>query len=84
MHPIVLACRTPKYNTFKFIPKILENYCGNTSSFVKDTTDFIQKIKHLSTNPEEETLVSFDVSALFMSIQVSVKTLQVINSKIFT
>ena len=53
------------------------------SSFVKDSTDFIQKIKHLSINPEEETLVSFDISALYTSIPVPV-VLQVINSKIST
>ena len=41
------------------------------------------KIKYLSINPEEETLVSFDVSALFTSIPVLV-ALQVINSKIST
>ena len=29
------------------------------SSFVKDSPDFIKKIKHLSMNPEEETLISF-------------------------
>ena len=50
---------------------------------VKDSANFIQKIKHLSINPEEETLVSFDVTALSTSIPVSV-ALQVINSKIFT
>ena len=83
MHPIVSACDTPTYNTAKFITKILQNYCGKTSSFVKDSTDFIEKIKHLSINPEEETLVSFDVSDLFTSIPVSV-ALQVINSKIST
>ena len=81
MHPIVSACGTATYNTAKYITKILQNYCGKTSSFVKDSTDFIKKIKHLSINPEEETLVSFDVSALFNSIQVPV-ALQVINSKI--
>ena len=48
MHPIVSACGTATYNTAKFITKILQNYCGNTSSFVKDSTDFIQKIKHLN------------------------------------
>ena len=83
MCPIVSACGTATYNTATFITKILQNYCGKTSSFVKDSTDFIQKIIHLSINPEEETLVSFDVSTLFTSIPVPV-TLQVINSKIST
>ena len=71
------------YNTAKFITKILQNYCGKTSSFVKDSTEFIQKIKHLSINPEEGTWVSLYVDALFTSIPVPV-ALQVINSKIFT
>ena len=72
MHPIVSACGTSTYNTAKFITKILQNYCGKTSSFVKDRTDFIKKIKHLLINPKEDTLVSFDVSSLFTSILVPV------------
>ena len=47
MHPIVSACGIAIYNTAKFITKILQNYCGKTSSFIKDGTDFIKKIKHL-------------------------------------
>ena len=39
-----------------------------TSSFVKDSADFIKKIKHLPINPEEETLMTFDVSAIFTNI----------------
>ena len=83
MCPIVSACGTATYNTAKCITKILQNYCGKTSSFVKDSTDFIQKIKHVSRNPEEETLVSFGVSAVFTSILIPV-ALQFINSKIST
>ena len=43
MHPIVSACGTVTYNTAKFITKILQNYCGKTSSFVKYSTDFIKE-----------------------------------------
>ena len=81
MHPIVSACGTATYNISKFITKILQNYTGKTSSFIKDHTDFIKKIKHISINPEEETSVLFDVNTLFSSIPVPV-ALQVINSKI--
>ena len=70
MCPIVLVRGTTTYNTDKFIIKILQNDCGKTSCLVKDSTDFIQKVKHSSINPEEETLVSFDVSALITGIPV--------------
>ena len=83
MCPIVSACCTATYITAKFITKILQNYCGKTSSFVKDSTEFIHKIKHLSINPEEETLVLFDVSTLSTIIPVP-DALQVINSKMST
>ena len=78
---IVSASGIASYTTAKFITKILQNYCSKTSSFIKDGTEFIQKIEHISIPPEEETLVSFDVSALFTRIPVPV-VLQVINSKI--
>ena len=45
--------------------------------------DFTKKIKHLSINLEERTLVSFDVIALFINVPVPA-ALQVINSKIST
>ena len=83
IHPILSACGIATDNTAKFITKILQNYCGRTSSFVKDSIDFIQKIKHVSIYLEEETLVSFDDSVLFTSIPVPV-ALQVTNSKIST
>ena len=84
MHPIVSACGKETYNTAKFITKIMQNYCGKTLSFVKDSEDFISKIKHLLINPEEETLVSFDVSAFFTSIPVYPKFLPVLISPMST
>ena len=69
-HPKVSACGTATYNTAKFITKILQNYNGKMSSFVNSSIDFIQKIKQMSINPEEETLVSFDVSAFFAIMPV--------------
>ena len=48
MHPIVSACGPATYNTAKVIIKIFQNYCDRTSSFVNDSTEFIQKVKHLS------------------------------------
>ena len=80
MHLIISACDTKTYNTSKLITKVLQNYCGKTLSFVKDNTDFIQKIKHFSINPGEWVLVSFDVIAFFINILVP-DALQVINSK---
>ena len=41
------------------------------------------KLKNLSINPEKETLIQFDVSALFTNIPVPV-ALEVINNKIST
>ena len=83
MCPIASDWGTAKYNIAKFLSKILQNYSGKTSSFVKDSNNFMQKIKHLSINPWEETLVSFGLSAFFTSIPIPV-ALQVINSKIST
>ena len=82
MCPIVSVCGIATYNTAKFISKILQNYCGKISSFLKDSKDFIQKMKHLSINPEGENLLSFDVSALFTGIPVPV-ALQVIQFQNF-
>ena len=56
MHPILSACGTATYNTAKFITKIIQNYCGKISFFVKDSTDFIKKIKHFSINPKRRNL----------------------------
>ena len=51
---------------------VIKNLWKQHTIIIQDSKDFIQKIKHLSINPKEETLVSFDVSTLFTSISVPV------------
>ena len=77
MHPIVSACDIATYNTAKFITVILQNDFVKTSFFIKESTDFVQKIKHLAINAEE-----FSYSHL-MSV-LSSPAYQHINSKIST
>ena len=83
VHPIVSACGTATYNTAKLINKFLQITVARHHPLLKTVQISSRKIKHLSINPEEETLVSFDVSTLFTSMPLPV-TLQVINSKIST
>ena len=71
MCPIVSACGTATYNTANFITKILQNYCDRLHPLLKIVQTSSRKL-NISINPEEETLVSFDVSALFTSIPVPV------------
>ena len=76
MHPIVSACGMATYQLAKFLTKI-QRYTGITPSFVKDSKSFSDHLKLVNISGEEE-LVSFDVSALFTSIQVPT-TLDIIN-----
>ena len=53
MCPMGSACGTTTYNTAKFLTKMHQNFCNMISSLVKDSKDFIHKIKNLPMNPEE-------------------------------
>ena len=69
MHPIVSVCGMPTYQLAKFLTKILQRYTGIIPSFVKDSKNFIDHLRSVNINEEDE-LVSFDVSALFTFIPV--------------
>ena len=81
MCPIVSACGMATYQLAKFLTKILQRYTGITPSFVKDSKSFSDHLKLVKISGEEE-LVSFDVSALFISIPVPT-ALDIIN-RLFT
>ena len=51
----------------KHISKILQQYTGQTDHYVKNSAHFVSTIKDLKVE-EDETLVSYDVTALYPSI----------------
>ena len=53
------------------IPSQLFNYCGNNFSFIKGSKGLANCLKEQKVAPDE-TLTSFDVSALFTSIPAPV------------
>ena len=62
MWPIVSACGKATYHLAKFLTKILQKYTGITHLFVKDSKGFIQYLRSVHIEQDEE-LVSFDISA---------------------
>ena len=69
VRPIVSACGTSTYQLAKFLTRILKNYCGKTTTFVRDSKHLVQLFEQIPLEPDDE-LVSFDVKALFTSIPV--------------
>ena len=71
--------KTSTYKLAKFLTRIIQQYCGNNFSFVKVSKGLAKSLRDQKVAPYE-TLVSFNVSALFTSIPVTV-ALEVINRK---
>lgn len=65
--PIVSGVESLSQNCGIFIDKILSPFVQSLSSFVRDTTDLLQRIDGLTIDPEH-WLVSIDVEALYISI----------------
>ena len=70
LRPIVSYYTSPTYFLSKFLAKLLTPLIGSTSSFVRNSRDFVSSVKSL-TLEEDEVLVSFDVVSLFTTIPVN-------------
>jgi hypothetical protein len=66
--PIVSGCNSPTENISKYVDYILKPHMFNLPSFVKDSTDFINKIKHHKFKNQNSYLVTLDVSSLYTNI----------------
>ena len=66
---IVSSCGSDTYGVAKELTKILKPLVGKLPHHINSTHDFVEQVKQLSLEPGE-CLSTYDVSALFTSIQV--------------
>jgi hypothetical protein len=78
LRPIVNTIGSPTYNIAKYLTTLLKPHIGKTSSYIKDSTHFIEKIKDLQLE-RDDLLVSFDVVSLFTNVPIK-EVLQHIDS----
>ena len=65
--PIVSAYNSSTENISKYLDSILNPYVQCLSSYVKDTTDFISKVKNIKLE-KDSYFVTMDVSSLYTNI----------------
>jgi hypothetical protein len=70
MRPIVAAIGSPTHELAKELTRILSPFVGKTSSFVKNSTDFVKTIRQLRVD-EKDMFVSFDVVSLFTKVPIT-------------
>ena len=66
--PIVSSCGSPTENISCFLDYYLQPLTRALPSYIRDTTDFLQKIRELPALPPESLLVTLDVSSLYTNI----------------
>ena len=69
LRPIVSSIGSITYNAAKVLAEILNPLVGKTPHHVKNSADFVEKIRNLEVPPVHK-IISYDVSALFTSIPV--------------
>ena len=69
LRPIVFTIGSPTYGLAKELSRILCPLAGHTSSFVKNSNHFVQKIQDIPLD-ELDMMVSFDVCSLFTQVPI--------------
>ena len=70
LRPIVSSTGTVSYNTAKELARKLKPLVGMSSHHLQNTKDFIQQLKEVKLQ-QDETIISYDVKALFILCQSS-------------
>ena len=66
--PVISNCGTPTEKVSEFLDHHLKPVMQEGESYIKDTGDFINKIKNINAIPENAILVTADVVGLYPSI----------------
>ena len=66
--PVISNCETPTEKVSEFLDHHLQPVMKGGSSYVKDTQDFLKKLKHLGKVSSYTILVTADVLGLYLSI----------------
>ena len=80
LRPIISSIGTVTYNTAKKLARILKSPVGLSNHHVHNTMDFVEQIKEVKLK-KEESMVSYDVTALFTSVPIP-PVLKIIEEKL--
>ena len=67
-HPVISNCGTPTEKASEFLDHHLKPVIQSSQSYIKDSGDFLRKIKQIGNLPENSILVTVDVVGLYPSI----------------
>ena len=76
--PVISNCGTPTEKVSEFLDSQLKPVMQSSRSYIKDSGDFIKKIKNIGTIPKDSILVTADVVGLYSSIphEAGIKALE--------
>ena len=80
LRPIISSIGTVTYNTAKELARILKPLVGLSNHHIQNTMDFVEEIKEVKLK-KEESMVSYDVTALFTSVPIP-PVLKIIEDKL--
>ena len=80
LRPIISSIGTVTYNTAKELARILKPLVGLSNHHIQNTMDFVDQIKEVKLK-KEESMVSYDVTALFTSVPIP-PVLKIIEDKL--
>jgi len=68
LRPIVSQIKSSTYNVSRYIDSFLKYQAQKCESYIRDTKDFLNKLKSIDKLPENSVLVTMDVASLYTNI----------------